>query len=75
MPLSLSDIDECAEGSHDCEQECVNEPGSFTCSCRDGYEPLNSGKSCVGMCTNRTVNTSSKFSNARDQLTNSPLEY
>ena len=44
-----SDIDECSEGSHDCEQECVNSQGSFTCSCHDGYEPLNNGKSCVGM--------------------------
>ncbi|KAM7538217.1 hypothetical protein Aperf_G00000076045 [Anoplocephala perfoliata] len=33
------DIDECAEGTHDCEQKCVNNHGSFECACYDGYEP------------------------------------
>lgn len=43
------DIDECSEGSHDCEQMCINTHGSYTCSCDEGYEALNNGRSCVGM--------------------------
>lgn len=43
------DIDECSDGSHDCEQMCINTPGSFTCSCDEGYEALKNGRSCVGM--------------------------
>ena len=33
-----SDIDECASGNA-CENggQCVNTPGSFTCTCADGY--------------------------------------
>ena len=46
------DIDECSENSHDCEQVCVNTPGSFTCSCGEGYEALYDGRSCVGRYTN-----------------------
>lgn len=34
------DIDECSEGRHDCEQKCVNTPGSFRCACYEGYRLL-----------------------------------
>ena len=39
------DIDECS-GSHGCEQECVNSPGSFICSCRHGYSLDDDGRTC-----------------------------
>ena len=39
------DIDECS-GSHGCEQECVNSPGSFICSCRHGYSLDGDGRTC-----------------------------
>ena len=35
--LPYSDIDECAEGTHQCEQNCHNNIGSYTCSCDIGY--------------------------------------
>ena len=46
--ISLADIDECAEGSHSCEQNCHNNVGSYTCSCRAGYRLAADGRSCIG---------------------------
>ena len=34
--------------SNNCEQVCVNVPGSFLCECRDGYKLNSDGKSCEG---------------------------
>ena len=31
-------MDECAEGTADCDQICVNTPGSYTCKCREGFQ-------------------------------------
>ena len=33
-----SDINECATGDHDCDEdaECTNTVGSFTCECKQG---------------------------------------
>ena len=39
----MSDIDECTRkpkrtiNGHICDQICTNTPGSYTCSCRDGW--------------------------------------
>ena len=39
------DINECeVEGA--CSQECTNTPGSFKCSCIEGYELRMDGKTC-----------------------------
>ncbi|XP_071948198.1 uncharacterized protein [Antedon mediterranea] len=37
--FTCEDIDECAEGSHDCHDHatCVNTEGGFNCSCNDGF--------------------------------------
>ncbi|XP_045111950.1 uncharacterized protein LOC123505005 [Portunus trituberculatus] len=35
-PVCL-DIDECSSGTAVCQHECINEPGSFRCSCRPGF--------------------------------------
>ena len=32
------DIDDCATDLHRCSQICTNLPGSFRCSCIEGYE-------------------------------------
>lgn len=34
---ACEDIDECKEGTHECEHFCTNTVGSYTCSCRNGY--------------------------------------
>ena len=39
------DIDECI-GVHGCEHECINSPGSFTCSCKSGWALGDDGTSC-----------------------------
>ena len=36
----MTDIDECEVGTDNCDSnaDCTNAVGSFTCSCRHGYE-------------------------------------
>ncbi|XP_061228417.1 cartilage acidic protein 1 isoform X1 [Neopsephotus bourkii] len=34
------DIDECAQGLHNCTQLCTNTPGAFACHCHLGFHPL-----------------------------------
>ena len=48
MPPTPADVDECAVGVHDCQQNanCTNTIGSFTCQCRSGY----SGDGRVTQC-------------------------
>ena len=43
----ISDIDECIEDA--CDHNCTNTDGSFICSCNDGYELDDNGRSCNGM--------------------------
>ena len=45
------DINECL--SSPCGQTCTNTPGSFVCSCNDGYILDSDGTSCLGLsvCT------------------------
>ena len=48
------DINECAVSNGGCTQECSNNPGSFSCLCRAGYEFVGSetannvGRLCQG---------------------------
>ena len=43
------DVDECSEGSHNCDQFCNNTDGSFTCSCEPGFKLSTDHKSCISM--------------------------
>ena len=43
-----SDIDECQEGYHLCNQTCKNTVGSYTCQCSDGYSLGIDETSCFG---------------------------
>ncbi len=47
MAVSV-DRDECQDGTHDCEQVCVNEAGSYSCSCNEGYSLDGNGRNCSG---------------------------
>ncbi|XP_017159479.1 latent-transforming growth factor beta-binding protein 2 isoform X2 [Poecilia reticulata] len=40
-------LDECAEGQHQCQQSCINTFGSFRCGCHVGYQPTTDQASCV----------------------------
>ena len=44
----LLDIDECSNGSHDCDvnANCTNTNGSHSCTCKEGY--TGKGESCQG---------------------------
>lgn len=43
------DIDECAQGLHNCSQLCLNTPGTHTCLCHPGFRPLDPAASrCLG---------------------------
>ena len=48
IPLFI-DIDECAEGTDRCAQNCHNNIGSYTCSCNAGYRLNANGYDCDGM--------------------------
>ena len=43
----ILDVDECAS-DNECHvnAQCTNTDGSYTCSCRDGYD--GDGKNCIG---------------------------
>lgn len=42
------DLNECREGTSDCEQICENNAGSYTCICDQGYILDVDGVSCNG---------------------------
>ena len=46
--LTLLDIDECSNGSHDCDVNAnfSNINGSYSCTCKEGY--TGKGESCQG---------------------------
>ena len=45
---SCVDINECGQGTHNCEQLCINTVGSFVCNCRSGYRLSSDGRTCSG---------------------------
>ena len=47
--LSLTEINECAEGIAGCNQLCTNLNGSYTCSCNHGFHLANDGHQCEGI--------------------------
>ena len=52
------DVDECSSGQHQCHNStvCFNTVGSYTCHCREGWEPKHGLKNkqkdtiCKGTC-------------------------
>lgn len=47
--MSVSDVNECEQGSHSCSDICVNTIGSYYCDCPLGYELESSSHDCRGM--------------------------
>lgn len=43
-----ADIDECGLSSYMCQYQCVNNPGSYSCECPQGYQ-LQANRLCQGM--------------------------
>ena len=56
MVIQYTDIDECKEKSDNCDinAHCTNNPGSFDCVCKDGYE--GSGTNCDGILKKKKRN-------------------
>ena len=51
--IPISDVHECAtnNGHGPCDQTCMDTPpGSYTCSCYNGYALASNGISCNGEC-------------------------
>lgn len=49
LSLPPPDIDECAQGLHNCSQLCINSPGAHSCRCHPGFRPLDPAASrCLG---------------------------
>ena len=46
---SLSDVNECEDNLHHCTELCINLPGSYICSCPDGFTLEEDGISCRGI--------------------------
>lgn len=45
------DLDECLNGTHDCEHQCNNTYGGYECSCNEGYVLHPNQASCIGKYT------------------------
>ena len=58
--LKCSDIDECVNGTHQCNHTCINEDGSYSCQCRSGYMLNADKKGCtdINECTTGSYNCS-----------------
>lgn len=48
MFVFVSDVDECDIGNGGCDHDCQNSPGSYSCTCDDGYVLHNDQRTCVG---------------------------
>lgn len=44
------DVDECATEQDQCDQNCHNNIGSFSCSCNSGFMLSSDGLNCDGKC-------------------------
>ena len=49
MLIFITDINECIEGTHLCEETCENTNGSYTCLCNDDNTVIaNDENNCLG---------------------------
>ena len=59
--MVCADIDECASGTHSCEQVCVNTDGSYHCDCEGGFALDSDGRTCIVSCGGTLTATSGGF--------------
>lgn len=59
--FSLPEIDECATGTHGCEQICINTMGGYKCDCKLGYELHSDGKKCEGQLSGQCIAHTDQF--------------
>ncbi|EDV26971.1 uncharacterized protein TRIADDRAFT_54443 [Trichoplax adhaerens] len=45
--LKCHDYDECEYGTHQCNQTCINEEGTYTCECQSGYMLESDNRGCL----------------------------
>ena len=57
----FSDLDECSLGEHNCEQLCVNIPGSHRCDCEEGFALNGDGRTCGISCGGEYTADSGSF--------------
>ena len=48
--VTVTDIDEC-EMENRCQHKCTNLPGSYRCTCPDGYRLSGNKRTCEGVFT------------------------
>lgn len=53
--LSPPDMDECSFSEFLCQHECVNQPGTYFCSCPPGYILLDDNRSCQGKAVQKDL--------------------
>ena len=46
--MVCTDVDECSNGTNDCDHTCTNTIGGYTCSCHQGYLLYNDSATCNG---------------------------
>ncbi|KAK0080201.1 hypothetical protein PV325_000299 [Microctonus aethiopoides] len=66
--LMCIDIDECKENIHNCEQICVNIPGSFICDCKNGFTLDIGNKTCVEITDELNLNDNKCATNCHEVL-------
>ena len=50
--LVFIDVDECENNLHNCSYMCVNQNGSYSCTCDRGYSLQDDGETCQSKCHN-----------------------
>ena len=60
---SSADIDECTTDNGGCEQSCLNNNGSYSCTCSNGYGLVSNQKNCSGKHNDDTVNYAYMYNN------------
>ena len=48
LMMYISDINECNTNNGGCDQNCINQPGTYHCTCNAGYTLSSNLHSCIG---------------------------